>query len=104
MYTHICVCAHVPALFASSPPQVAAQQGAYAARLLNRGYSLGRGGLDAAPPLRLVGPVRVGHCICACMCVSMRCYAYPKTSVPTPLKPQYLPPPSPPTDHSSAAA
>lgn len=30
--------------------QVAAQQGAYAARLLNRGYAVGLGGLDAPPP------------------------------------------------------
>ena len=32
--------------------QVAAQQGAYAARLINRGYAIGAAGLDAPPPHR----------------------------------------------------
>lgn len=34
--------------------QVAAQQGAYVAHLINKGYALGTGGLDAPPPKKLV--------------------------------------------------
>eukprot|EP00877_Chromochloris_zofingiensis_P010276 jgi/Chrzof1/5501/Cz16g05180.t1 len=36
--------------------QVAAQQGAYVARMVNRGYSLGVGGLDQAPPVKVKDP------------------------------------------------
>lgn len=43
------------------PPtaQVAAQQGAYSARLINRGYFIGTGGLDQPPPYRPVLPAEV---------------------------------------------
>lgn len=43
------------------PPtaQVAAQQGAYAARLLNRGYFLGTGGLSEPPPFRPTIPAEL---------------------------------------------
>jgi hypothetical protein len=45
--------------------QVAAQQGAYVARMINRGYSLGVGGMDQAPPVKIKdslaeGKVRTG--------------------------------------------
>jgi NADH:ubiquinone reductase (non-electrogenic) len=36
--------------------QVAAQQGAYAARLINRGYAIGAAGIDAPPPHRRPPP------------------------------------------------
>ncbi|KAF8058293.1 SPAC3A11.07 [Scenedesmus sp. PABB004] len=37
----------------AAAPRGRGQQGAYAARLINRGYSLGLGGLDTAPPVRV---------------------------------------------------
>jgi len=33
--------------------KVAGQQGAYVARMINRGYTIGVGGLDQAPPLKV---------------------------------------------------
>lgn len=33
--------------------QVAGQQGAYVARMINRGYTMGVGGLDVAPPVKI---------------------------------------------------
>lgn len=33
--------------------QVAGQQGAYVARMINRGYTMGVGGLDQAPPVKV---------------------------------------------------
>lgn len=33
--------------------QVAGQQGAYVARMINRGYTMGVGGLDQAPPIKV---------------------------------------------------
>ena len=41
-----------PAAALPATAQVAAQQGAYAARLINRGYAIGAAGLDAPPPHR----------------------------------------------------
>ena len=41
--------------------QVAGQQGAYVARMVNRGYSLGKGGMDMAPPLKVEDPEKVGQ-------------------------------------------
>jgi hypothetical protein len=41
--------------------QVAGQQGAYVARMINRGYSMGVGGMDTAPPVKVdpaLGEVR----------------------------------------------
>jgi hypothetical protein len=41
--------------------QVAGQQGAYVARMINRGYSMGVGGMDVAPPVKVdpaLGEVR----------------------------------------------
>jgi hypothetical protein len=35
------------------PVQVAGQQGAYIARMINRGYTTGVGGLDQAPPIKV---------------------------------------------------
>lgn len=33
--------------------QVAGQQGAYVARMINRGYTMGVGGMDQAPPVKV---------------------------------------------------
>jgi hypothetical protein len=72
--------------------QVAGQQGAYVARMINRGYSMGVGGMDVAPPVKVdpaLGevrelaqvassicearlPLRHGHC-----CTSVRILAVP---------------------------
>ena len=49
-----CATAATTARYAALPAtaQVAGQQGAYAARLINRGFTIGTAGLDAPPPYR----------------------------------------------------